>query len=211
MATIRRPRDLTTERSAISANSYLTADEPDSEGGKTIKIKQTNFMTWIQGIIVLSIARISGLQAALDAKSPVGHGHAISDVTGLAAALAGAGSGAVFATATNNSGDLTLTPAAGVGVYRAIITVGGSARTSNIILDVTGRTAGHRMSIRLDLTATAGVVLNFRDGSAGGTIVKAISSFTGDLTVAEIDVYFTGSAWSLGPWRQYMASEILTP
>lgn len=51
----------------------------------------------------LPLGQTTGLQAALDGKSPVGHGHAIADVTGLQASLDGKQAAGSYATSADLS------------------------------------------------------------------------------------------------------------
>lgn len=105
-----------------------------------------------------------------------------------------------YATATNDAGDTTITPAS--ENQTVLLTVGGVARTSNIILDVAGRTIGDRLAIPVILPATADIVLAIRNATAGGTLLLPAEVYpTQDLTTDGnilswfLEFVFDGAAW----------------
>lgn len=131
-----------------------------------------------------------------------GSGISITDPTGPTPTIsASAGGGtANYATATNNSGNTTITP--DVPLYALGLTIGGVARTSILILDTAGRGAGDRIRLDITLPATGSIVLEVRNATSGGTLLLPTElfpsqQFTTDGVVlsATWDFVFTGTAW----------------
>ncbi len=131
-----------------------------------------------------------------------GAGISITNPTGPAATITATGSGNSYATATNNSGDTTITPT--VSSYDIAITVGGAARTSNLILATAGRSTGDRVRLLMTFPVTTGIILVPRNATAGGTLLLPADIFTSpaqsyttngfDLS-AVWEFEYTGSAW----------------
>ena len=71
-----------------------------------------------------------------------------------------------YATATNSSGNTTITPASTVPCHTQLVTVSGSARTSVMILDETGRAEGDLIFLKLAMPAATGIVIEVRTASA---------------------------------------------
>lgn len=132
-----------------------------------------------------------------------GSGITLSPVNGLGVVTVNATAGfgaANYTTASNNSGNTTITPDA--PVYALGLSVGGTARTSIIILATAGRGAGDRIRIDITLPATANILLEARNATSGGTSLLPSGlfpsqQFTTDGVVlsAVWDFVFTGSAW----------------
>lgn len=95
----------------------------------------------------------------------------------------------------NSSGNTTVTPGACSISHTEIITVTGSGGTRIIILDVASApTAGARCLVRLLCPATASILFDFRNATAGGTqLTTAETDGSGDDMVAEFGG--TGTAW----------------
>lgn len=95
----------------------------------------------------------------------------------------------------NSTGNSTVTPGACAIQHTEIITLTGSAGTRKIILDVANApTAGARCLVRIECPATAGLLLDFRNATAGGTqLTTAETDGSGDDMVAEFGG--TGTAW----------------
>lgn len=132
-----------------------------------------------------------------------GAGISVDQATGnvTITATGGSGGGNAYATATNNSGDTTITPTEPNQTTR--LTFGGSARSSIIILDVAGRTAGDKIFLDLVLPATANIVIDVRNATSGGTRLLPTESFPsqdlttdGNLLSAHWEFTYTGSAWA---------------
>lgn len=110
------------------------------------------------------------------------------------------GASNAYAAATNNTGNTTVTPTQSNQTSR--ITFTGAARSSIIILDVAGRSAGDKIFMDLILPATANIVISVRNATSGGTLLLPVESFpTQDLTTdgnllsAHWEFTYTGSAW----------------
>lgn len=86
-----RDQTITRTNADVSANAYLVGDEPAGTGtGSTFRLLFSELRTWLQNTATFAIARITGLQAALDAKAASSHTHAstaISDSTAAGRAL----------------------------------------------------------------------------------------------------------------------------
>lgn len=111
-------------------------------------------------------------------------------------AIAG-GSANGYVAAANNAGNTTVTPTA--HNYFAVITVGGAARTSVIILSTAGSpapAAGDMIGFDFIFPATAAIVIEMRNATAGGTLLE---SFTTDgVTLAgSVSFVYDGAAWTL--------------
>lgn len=98
-------------------------------------------------------------------------------------------------TATNSTGDTTVTVASGARHYGAEITFSGSAGTRRIVLSDTNATAGALVSLGLNLPATSGIVVEIYSGSAGGTLLASVTS---DGTAGKVGVVCVrgASAWN---------------
>jgi len=105
-----------------------------------------------------------------------------------------------YAATTNNSGNTIITPTA--PNYGFGLTIGGSARTSIIVLDTAGRIAGDAITIGIALPATTAIVLEVRNATSGGTLLLPAEIFASQqYTTDGIDrsatweFVFTGTAW----------------
>lgn len=111
-------------------------------------------------------------------------------------AIAG-GSANGYVAAANNAGNTTVTPTA--HNYFAVIAVGGAARTSVMILSTAGSpapAAGDMIGFDFIFPATAAIVIEMRNATAGGTLLE---SFTTDgVTLAgSVSFVYDGAAWTL--------------
>ncbi len=132
-----------------------------------------------------------------------GSGISVSPGTGLGnvtVSATGGGAGVARAAATNNAGNTTITPTASIQKY--VLTLTGAARTSIIILDTAGRSAGDKIFLNLILPATANIVIAVRNATSGGTLLLPVESFPtqtlttdGNLLSAHWEFTYTGAAW----------------
>lgn len=104
------------------------------------------------------------------------------------------------ATATNSTGNTTVTVPAAAPVANAIYThkttFSGSAGTRIMILATTNATAGEMVNLVYDLPATASIVIETRNATSGGTLLDTITTdASGDN--ACVKAFYTGSAWQL--------------
>ena len=153
---------------------------------------QTSLLRKITQNLVL-IAN-SGSGASLPAQA--GHNGEFLTTDGLAASWAAVSAGgASRQTAANAAGDTTLTAiAASIIQHTAVVTVTGAARTSNIALPVTNRTAGHRAVIKLILPTTAAIIIVLKNATTGGTTLYTLTTDTsGDDASYELE--YDGAAW----------------
>lgn len=152
---------------------------------------------------ILEFGRVySGGSGAGVSSIIAGAGISVDQATGdvTVSATGGSGGGNAYATSTNNSGNTTVTPTE--PNYSLGLTVGGSARTSILILDTAGRTAGDRIRLDITLPATANIVLEVRNATSGGTLLLPAEIFPsqqfttdGAVLSAVWDFVFTGTAW----------------
>lgn len=100
-------------------------------------------------------------------------------------------------TAANSSGNTVLNDIdPNVTQHTVVVTITGSARTSEIALPIRNRKIGHRVAIKLILPATDLIIINLRNDTVGGTILKTLTTDTsGD--DATIWLNFDGTAWEL--------------
>lgn len=94
----------------------------------------------------------------------------------------------------NSTGNSAINPAS--QNHLELVAVTGSARTSNLVVSLVGLVAGARPTIRLALPATAAIVLNVRNGTAGGTIVATLTT-NGSARAVLFELYFDGTALHL--------------
>lgn len=119
----------------------------------------------------------------------------VSDSNPLPVDMTGGGPAEIGATA-NSTGNSTITPAAPNEIR--VVTLTGTARTSKFILAATGAAAGYWMLLRFVQPATASIVQEVRDLTAGGT---TLYSYTSDGSGADhwaCLVYFDGTNWQRG-------------
>ena len=81
-----------------------------------------------------------------------------------------------YNTQTNSTGNTTVTPLTTVPFHTEEITFSGSARTSIVILSETGRAPGDVVLLKLVMPATAGIIVEVRVASAGGTLLASATS-----------------------------------
>lgn len=93
---------------------------------------------------------------------------------------------------TNNSGDTTVTCVAPNHVEK--VEVGGSARTSVIILGVSAVPAGAAAKIRVEMPSTAGIVIEIRNSDNAGDLLWTINSTTEALNYY-CEAYWNGVTW----------------
>lgn len=100
-----------------------------------------------------------------------------------------------FNASANASGNTT----ASIGTYAIQhveeVTISGAGSTTRVlVLPTTGRNAGNVCLVRFLCPATAGITLEVRDATSGGTLLlSATTDGSGDDVAGEF--YYTGSAW----------------
>jgi len=129
-----------------------------------------------------------------------GPGISIDQGTGVVTISAAAAAPTDYATATNNSGNTTITPT--VAIQTFALSIGGSARTSIIILATAGRLAGDKIFMDLALPATTDIILEFRNATSAGTLLLPAATFASQQYATNgfdrslhVEFTFTGSAW----------------
>lgn len=188
-------------QAVVNAGIFIPMSDPlltninlgDSEGTKFAKLQR-----WLR----LLAENITGGGGGGVTAILAGSGISVDQPTGIVTVTAtgGSGGGNAYATATNNSGNTTVTPTQ--PNYALGLTIGGSARSSSIILDVTGRTGGDKISLDLTLPATPSIVLTVRNATAGGTQLLPPETFPsnqfttdGLVLSAKWEFVYTGAAW----------------
>lgn len=106
--------------------------------------------------------------------------------------LAGITSPTAYNADTLNSGDLQVNPS--TQIYTEVVTVGGTARTSNINIADTGRSAGDLAKLRLILPSTSAIVLLVNNASSLGTNLFSLTT-DGTGRPAYLQLYFDGTSW----------------
>jgi hypothetical protein len=134
-----------------------------------------------------------------DANKPVSTAQATADGA-VASAAAGALTTAIGAltaasAVANNSGNTTITLAAGQKIAAAVITVGGSAGTRIVVLDDANAVAGAVVALNLVLPTTASITVEIRTGAAAGALLATVTT---DGTAGTVGVVCTrgASAWN---------------
>lgn len=118
----------------------------------------------------------------------------VADTNPLPVVLTGSGGRPVVIGATANStGNSTITPTGHNQIQ--IVTVTGSARTSKFILAVTSATTGDILELRFVQPATAAIVEEVRNATAGGTTLYSYTTDGGGTDVLYCKLYFDGAAW----------------
>ncbi len=109
--------------------------------------------------------------------------------------IAPGSTGNSYTAVANNAGNTTITPT-GRNNFVAL-TVGGVARTSVIIAAIPATaTAGDLIDIDCVFPATAAIILEFRNATAGGTLLEQFT--TDGVTLAgTVQLVYTGAAWIL--------------
>lgn len=109
-----------------------------------------------------------------------------------------------FGEQANSSGNTTITLGVIEFYHNEIITFSGLGSTTRIMIMDTSSSpcAGARACLRLMVPTTSGITVEFRDASAGGTLITSfISDTSGDDRVAEF--YFDGTAWQFLRFDSY--------
>lgn len=99
-------------------------------------------------------------------------------------------------TQTNASGNTTVTPGLiSISHVEVIAFSGLTLTTRGVILDLANApTAGARALVRCVMPATADITVEFRNATAGGTLLTSfVTDSSGDDKVAEF--HFDGTAW----------------
>lgn len=102
----------------------------------------------------------------------------------------------------NSTGNTTLTFPPNANELTAEVQISGGASARNLVLDVTGRLTNDILKLRINTGTTAGVSIDVKNATAGGTSLTGSSPFvtTGDGTDNVFwHLQFDGTAWqSLG-------------
>lgn len=96
----------------------------------------------------------------------------------------------------NSSGNTTITPGAVCLIHTEVTTISGSGSTTRAMVLATSNSpiAGARVLHRMALPATADITIEWRNATAGGTLITSlVTDGSGDDAVGEF--YFDGSAW----------------
>lgn len=96
----------------------------------------------------------------------------------------------------NAAGDSTVTVGVLSLIHTEVITFSGAARTSKMVLAIpAGLSAGVRACVRCVVPATAGITVDFRNGTAGGTQITFFTTDdSGDDKCVEFE--FDGAQWN---------------
>mgnify|MGYP002135492551 FL=1 len=97
-----------------------------------------------------------------------------------------------YEAASNSTGNTTVTPTQSNHV--AILVFTGSAGTRIAILSTTNQLVGNTLELRLNLPTTAAIVVEVRNGTAGGTLLYSLTT-DGSGDDAYLRLYFDGTAW----------------
>lgn len=100
--------------------------------------------------------------------------------------------GNVYTASANSTGNTTLTRTAETNIQ--ILTVTGAARTSIVVLDTSSAVSGDLTKLRLNLPATASIVIEVRNATSGGTLLSTLTT-DGSGVDAYLEFYFDGTAW----------------
>lgn len=100
-----------------------------------------------------------------------------------------------FTASSNASGNTTATPGTYAAFHFEEVTISGAGSTTRVlVLPTTGRSAGQRLAVRFLCPATAGITLEVRNATSGGTLLlSAQTDGSGDDVAAEF--YFNGTDW----------------
>lgn len=99
----------------------------------------------------------------------------------------------VVGATANAAGNSTITPTGHNQLQ--IVTVTGVARTSVFILDVAGRVNGDILELRFVQPATAAIVQEIRNATAGGTLIYTYTTDGSATDIPYYRLYFNGTAW----------------
>lgn len=93
---------------------------------------------------------------------------------------------------SNSTGNTTITPTQSNHIE--VVTFSGTAGTRILILDASAQLVGNVAKLRLNLPATAAIVVEVRNATSGGTLLFSITT-DGSGDDAYLELYFDGSAW----------------
>lgn len=97
-----------------------------------------------------------------------------------------------YTTDANSTGNTTITRNAANNIHSVSVT--GAVRTSVLILDLTDALEADLVKIRLNLPATASIVMEIRNATSGGTLLFSVTT-DGSGDDAYFECYFDGTAW----------------
>ena len=158
----------------------------DSEGVKWAKLQR-----WIR----LLAENITGGGGGGVTSIIAGTGISVDQPTGAVTITNTAGIGtpaqATFASAA--AGNTAITPASGNVI--AVGTITGAAGTRTFALDVTGRSDGDILFLRFQQPATASIIEEVRNATAGGTLLYSYTTDGSGTDVFDCWLYFKTGAW----------------
>jgi hypothetical protein len=93
---------------------------------------------------------------------------------------------------TNNSGNTVITPI--TPNETDSVTITGAASTRIFAISDTGQVNGNKLDLLFTLPATAGIIIQIRDNTVGGTLINSYTT-DGVTLSGKISVVNTGSAW----------------
>ncbi len=191
------------KQACINAGIAIPMSDPLLRDLTTYDSEGTRFAV-LQRWLALLANNITGGGGGTITSILAGSGISVTNGTGPAVTIA-ATLGTTpnnYVTATNSSGDTTITP--DKPLYDVGLTISGVARTSNLILATAGRAAGDRIRLAITLPATTGIILTPRNATAGGTLLLPSDIFTTPsqgYTTNGFDISalwefeYTGTAW----------------
>lgn len=182
---------------AIAANSFLANNTAGSAVPTAITATQAKTLLAIavadvSGAAPLASPTFTGTPAAPTAST----GTNTTQVATTAFVDATAKALTVYGTVANSTGNSTITPAATTRRAVNTVSVTGTASTRIMILDTTNRVAGDIIENRFTFPATASIVIETRNATAGGTLLDSITTDT-SADSAMVCAVYTGTAWTL--------------
>ena len=100
---------------------------------------------------------------------------------------------------TNTTGNTTLAFSPNANKMEGVVTLAGSARTSIIVLEITGRLSDDRGTLRINVPATAGIIFDITNATSGGTsLIGGPQTTTGGAGQSLLlEYYFDGAAMQI--------------
>lgn len=115
-------------------------------------------------------------------------------LTSIAQSAGGGGTGPSRGSTNNSSGNTTIQLDPSVRDHSQTLNVTGDAGTRIVILGIADRLDGDRIRLKFKLTTTPNIVIQVRNGTAGGTVLYTwTTDATGDDVLVEAE--FNGTSW----------------
>jgi hypothetical protein len=175
----------------------FTGGDVTSPAGSTTLTISNSAVTYakIQGVTAASrlLGRGSASGAGIMQELTLGSGLTLTGTVLSAIANGGVG----YNSSSNVSGNTTVTPDSGSGIHTEITNISGSGSTTRImILDTAGSPVeGCLIRHRLEVPATAAILIEWRSGASGGPLLTSyLTDSSGDDVFAEF--IYTGSGWA---------------